>query len=370
MLNYEVDASLLHKFVPAGTQLDRWHDRVFLSLVGFRFLKTKFLGVSVPFHRNFEEVNLRFYVRRAEGQEIRRGVVFIREIVPRWAIAKAARAFYNENYVALPMSNRIDRTGLTELRAEYSWKFRSPGIECTRQGRVNQPCPKPIRKNSLSRNIIGATLRSARVGVWNIVWTTRCGEYGPRRTQPLRAAWKISTALSLQRNSARSPPRPSSRRVRRSLYTAAGGCNPMVADDSGRSTPQEWILYDNQCGVCSSWVQFWRPTLAKRNIDIAGLQEPWVIERLKVTGEALLYDIRFLTRENAVVSGADVYLQVARKIWWAGPFYALFSLPGFNRLLHLGYRWFASNRHRISHSCRLPAPVDAAPGAKDADHPR
>lgn len=125
MLNYEVDASLLHKFVPAGTQLDRWHDRVFLSLVGFRFLKTKFLGVSVPFHRNFEEVNLRFYVRRAEGQEIRRGVVFIREIVPRWAIAKAARAFYNENYVALPMSNRIDRTGLTELRAEYSWKFRS-----------------------------------------------------------------------------------------------------------------------------------------------------------------------------------------------------------------------------------------------------
>jgi len=123
MLNYEIDAGLVQKFVPEGTQLDHWQDRVFLSLVGFRFLKTKFLGISVPFHRNFEEVNLRFYVRRAEGQEIRRGVVFIREIVPRWAIARAARAFYNENYVALPMSNRIDCAGAARLSAEYSWKF-------------------------------------------------------------------------------------------------------------------------------------------------------------------------------------------------------------------------------------------------------
>lgn len=123
MLNYEVDAGLLQKFVPAGTQLDLWQDRVFLSLVGFRFLKTTFLGIPVPFHRNFEEVNLRFYVRRAEGQEVRRGVVFLREIVPRSAIARAARAFYNENYVALPMSHRIERAG-AGLRAEYSWKFR------------------------------------------------------------------------------------------------------------------------------------------------------------------------------------------------------------------------------------------------------
>ena len=144
----------------------------------------------------------------------------------------------------------------------------------------------------------------------------------------------------------------------------------MVSDDPGRNASHEWILYDNQCGVCSSWVQFWRPTLAQRGIDIAGLQEPWVVERLKVTGEKLLYDIRFLTRENTAVSGADVYLQVAQRIWWAWPFYALFSLPGFNRLLHLGYRWFASNRHRISHACRLPAPANADSGAKDADRPR
>ena len=122
LLNYQVDASLLHPLVPAGTELDRWQDRVFLSLVGFRFLNTRVFGIPVPFHRNFEEVNLRFYVRRKDGDEIKRGVVFIREIVPRWAIAKVARTFYNENYLALPMSHRIDRASGTPVAAEYSWK--------------------------------------------------------------------------------------------------------------------------------------------------------------------------------------------------------------------------------------------------------
>ena len=79
-------------------------------------------------------------------------------------------------------------------------------------------------------------------------------------------------------------------------------------------------------------------TLARRNINIAGLQESWVMQRLQLTGEELLHDIRFLSRENTAISGADVYLQVTQRIWWALPFYALFSLPGFNRLLHLGYR--------------------------------
>src|SRR6266446_4530207 len=102
MLNYEVDAGLLLPFVPAGTELDRWNGKVFVSLVGFRFLKTKLFGLlPIPMHSNFDEVNLRFYVRRLAGREVRRGVVFIHEVVPRRAIAFIARSFYNENYVAL-----------------------------------------------------------------------------------------------------------------------------------------------------------------------------------------------------------------------------------------------------------------------------
>jgi uncharacterized protein len=122
MLNYEVDPSLLLKFVPVGTDLDQWNGKTFLSLVGFRFLNTKVVGIPFPFHRNFEEVNLRFYVRRREQGEIRRGVVFIREIVPRWVIATVARTVYNENYVALPMSHQIESKGNDGLAVEYAWK--------------------------------------------------------------------------------------------------------------------------------------------------------------------------------------------------------------------------------------------------------
>jgi uncharacterized protein YqjF (DUF2071 family) len=123
LLNYEVEASLVQQFVPAGTELDCWQGRVFLSLVGFRFLNTKVFRLPVPFHRNFEEVNLRFYVRREATNEVRRGVVFIREMVPRWAIAAVARTIYNENYIALPMAHRIDRRA-GSLNAEYSWRVR------------------------------------------------------------------------------------------------------------------------------------------------------------------------------------------------------------------------------------------------------
>jgi hypothetical protein len=121
MLNYEVEPSLLSPFIPSGTEIDRWDDKTFVSLVGFRFLNTKVCGIPVPFHRTFEEVNLRFYVRRTVGDEVRRGVVFIKEIVPRWAIAAVARSIYNERYIALPMNHQVN---LSESGAfvEYGWR--------------------------------------------------------------------------------------------------------------------------------------------------------------------------------------------------------------------------------------------------------
>lgn len=108
MLNYEVDPRVLIGRVPRGTSLDTWRGKHFVSVVGFMFLDTRVLGLSVPFHRDFEEVNLRFYVKREVGSELRRGVVFIKEIVPRAAIAWLANALYNERYVSLPMSHAID----------------------------------------------------------------------------------------------------------------------------------------------------------------------------------------------------------------------------------------------------------------------
>jgi uncharacterized protein YqjF (DUF2071 family) len=123
MLNYEVDLGLLLPFVPAWTELDRWNGKIFVSLVGFQFLKTRVFGLAIPFHSNFDEVNLRFYVRRRVEHEIRRGVVFIREIVPRWAIAAVARTVYNENYVALPMLHDVRTSADGGLAVAYRWRM-------------------------------------------------------------------------------------------------------------------------------------------------------------------------------------------------------------------------------------------------------
>jgi uncharacterized protein len=129
MLNYEMDPRVLEPRVPRGTELDSWNGVTFASVVGFLFLRTKLLGVPIPFHRDFEEVNLRFYVRRTVGAEVRRGVVFVKELVPRHAIAALARIAYNEPYSALPMRHRVVDGARPEV--EYSWRLGSRWHACS-----------------------------------------------------------------------------------------------------------------------------------------------------------------------------------------------------------------------------------------------
>ena len=121
IINYEIDPKVLEKYVPNGVELDYWEGKCYVSLIGFMFLNTKLLGIPVPFHRNFEEVNLRFYVKKFENNEWKRGVVFIKEIVPKIALKLVANIFYNEHYEKLPMKNSIiESTNL--LKVSYSWK--------------------------------------------------------------------------------------------------------------------------------------------------------------------------------------------------------------------------------------------------------
>jgi uncharacterized protein len=109
MLNYEVPRDLLTLYLPGGVKLDLYEGRALVSLVGFRFLNTRVLGRwPVPFHLNFDELNLRFYVvRHMPDGEVRRGVCFIREFVPRAAIAFVARTLYEEPYSAVPMRHEL-----------------------------------------------------------------------------------------------------------------------------------------------------------------------------------------------------------------------------------------------------------------------
>jgi len=116
MANYEVDPSLLEHRLPAGTELDLEDGKCFVSLVGFMFLDTRVLGIPIPFHINFEEVNLRFYNKREVNRETRRAVCFVKEIVPRFAIATVARVMYGEPYDCWAM----DHTR-TENTVSYHW---------------------------------------------------------------------------------------------------------------------------------------------------------------------------------------------------------------------------------------------------------
>ncbi len=127
MINFEIDPHILQPLLPWGVELDTFGNRHYVSMVGFRFLDTRLRGWAIPYHRHFDEVNMRFYVRCQGPEGVRRGVVFIKEVVPRRAIATIARRRYNENYVACPMKSQLNLPGANGTgTVGYAW--RSHGI--------------------------------------------------------------------------------------------------------------------------------------------------------------------------------------------------------------------------------------------------
>lgn len=122
MLNFEADPSVLRSYVPRHTELDTWNNTHYVSLVGFLFQDTRLKGISFPLHRTFEEVNLRFYVRYKDGGAWKRGVVFIKELVPKRLITFVANTVYKENYATLPMRHQWLEHDTGTLQVSYEWK--------------------------------------------------------------------------------------------------------------------------------------------------------------------------------------------------------------------------------------------------------
>jgi uncharacterized protein YqjF (DUF2071 family) len=146
MLNFAIDPAILKPWVPRGTELDAWNGQTHVSVVGFRFLDARIRGWSIPFHRNFEEVNLRFYVRRRTDEGWRRGVTFVKELVPRRAVAWVARAVYGENYESLPMSHTVRQDSAPDqmsLAIAYRWRSARQwqGIRLTASGEPREADP-------------------------------------------------------------------------------------------------------------------------------------------------------------------------------------------------------------------------------------
>jgi hypothetical protein len=127
MLTYAVDPMRIIDHVPVGTTLDSWRGKTLVSMVGFQFLETKVLGAPIPFHQDFEEVNLRFYVRRVTDEGVRPGVVFLKELVPRPIVGGMARLLYREPYLVVPMRSRVNPGPPPDV--EYQWE--AAGRWCT-----------------------------------------------------------------------------------------------------------------------------------------------------------------------------------------------------------------------------------------------
>ncbi len=180
MINFSVDPRPLGRYVPEGTELDFFEGHTYLSLVGFLFLRTRVLGITVPFHQSFEELNLRLYVKRYAESGWRRGVVFIKEVVPRIAVSAIARGVYGENYVALPMRHAIDNENGVLARARYDIRVNGTwgGIEVEPEITAVQPA-EDSRERFISEHYWGYSERGGETleyrvdhPVWD-VWPAR-----------------------------------------------------------------------------------------------------------------------------------------------------------------------------------------------------
>lgn len=124
LINYSVDPAILKPYLPYGVSLDTFNGIHYLSLVGFMFRDTTVMGMKIPFHLNFPEVNLRFYVKYNDLGKWKRGVVFLSEIVPKYAVAFIANSIYKENYRRMPM-RVTEAMDAMRISTSYEWKFRN-----------------------------------------------------------------------------------------------------------------------------------------------------------------------------------------------------------------------------------------------------
>lgn len=186
MVNYDVPSTILEDYLPYGTELDFWEGKCYVSLVGFMFMNTRVKGCKMPGHINFEEVNLRFYViRKDENGEKKRGVVFIKEIVPKPLITMIANKVYKENYETRPMEHHwklsdakievgyrwyignqeqrmfveadsmsldLIKGSKEEFITEHYWGYAKAKKECTNEYQVKHPPWKiyPVKRASIS----------------------------------------------------------------------------------------------------------------------------------------------------------------------------------------------------------------------------
>lgn len=344
-VNYEVDPALLEPYLPSGLELDTYQGKALVSIVAFYFDRNKFLGMIPTYPASsFEEINLRFYVIRREENIVKRGVVFIKEVVPSRLVAWTARLVYNEPYERWRTA-RSD-TGFDPVNGgSISYQFEGRGerylVSATSIGQLQELAPGSLEEFILE-HYWGYTKQPFGLSEYQVThprwryWNARdfhvSENFGSLYGEP------FSSALS---------------RKPHSVFIAEGSD---VTVQWGRKLyipPRGWLLYDGQCGLCSRWIASLKPILERTGFQCAHLQSPWVAERTSLPPETLSDDIRLLMVDGRVISGAAAYRYILKRIWWSAPLGYLCEVPGLRWLMDRIYRIINRNRLRISRACGL-----------------
>jgi len=356
VLNYEVDPLILARFLPLGTELDLFEGKALISVIAFNFERTKFLGVipTVPV-TDFEEINLRFYVRRTVGDEVRRGVVFVKEVVPSTLIAATARILYNEPYEARPMQHSFstfhEESGGT-LSYEMSVGTSTVLVKATTQGEQ-----RALREGSIEHFILehywgytqqaDGTTSEYRVehAPWRYWETTSSGIHGD-----ITSLYPAALHAALK-----SAPH--------STFVARGSPVSVFAyqrfhpryDTSlfPKTDVRGYLLYDGGCGLCSWWVSKTTSPLTTIGIATAPLQSDWVAETLSMPSEQIVDDIRLLLSDGTLLSGADAYIYLLKRLPYTGLVGVVLGLPVLRWVTWGLYRLVNRNRFTLSRICDL-----------------
>jgi len=358
-INYEVEPSVLRPFLPLGTELDLFENKALVSVIAFSFERNKLFGIlpTVPV-TSFEEINLRFYVRRHVGEETRRGVVFVKEVVPSALIAATARVLYNEPYEARPMDHSFvhfdDAVG-GSLSYDMRVGNQTISVRATTEG--NQ---RALQEGSIEHFILehywgytrqdDGTTSEYRVkhAPWRYWKTTTSVVSGDIATL-YPDAFKVALAR---------PPHSS--------FVAQGSpvevfayrrFNPRYTTSAfPRNDARGYLLYDGECGFCSWWISKIARHLEHIGIASAPLKSSWVAETLQVPIELYSQDIRLILADGVLISGADVYIEIMRRLRWTLPLALILNLPVLRWLTWKVYRFVNRNRFAISRACNLKAP--------------
>lgn len=361
VLNYELSPELLAPFVPLGVELDLFEQKALVSLIAFDFAKNKLFGILPTFPTpRFQEINLRFYVRRRVGNEIRLGVVFIKEVVPSQIIATVARLLYEEPYEMCPMQSSYEGFE-NDHGGALSYAVTING-QSAQVCAVTQGPRKQLEDGSIESFILehywGYTARAdgttseyeVRHRPWSY-WSVSKAEI----TGDLLALYpeQFREALSRAPHSAFvAQGSPVSVHAYRRFYPVFDMSQAPRVDNKG------WVLFDGRCGFCSWWVPRVGNILAKAGFSIAPLQTPWVRDTITLPPRELTNDIRVLLKNGLMISGADAYLYCMKRIRCMKLVGLFLGAPGIRFFTRRVYRLINRSRFGLSRICKLPPLVD------------